>query len=55
VGDFDSYLIAYRNSFGEMDNVNYFSSWRANKSDIDWQNSKIQQMSGCQSLFGAKN
>ncbi len=52
VSDFGSYLIAYQDSFGEVNNIEYFDAWKKNRSDIKWVNYPIEQIPGSNYLMG---
>jgi hypothetical protein len=54
VSGFDSYLIAYQDSFGEVNNVDYFDKWKSKRPDINWVNYPIEQIPGSRYLMGKK-
>ena len=52
VSKFGSYLVAYQDSFGEVNNVDFFNEWKKGRSDINWVNFPIVQLSGSRYLMG---
>lgn len=52
VMSFDSFLIAYQDEFGEVDNVKFFSSLKPRREDINWHDWEIQHIPGNRYLIG---
>jgi hypothetical protein len=53
VKDFQLYLVAYQDSFGEIDNRAFFSQWQQGHSGkLNWYNNPISQLKGNNYLFG---
>jgi len=52
ISEFGSYLIAYQDTFGEVNNIEYFDEWKKRRSDINWVNYPIEQISGSSYLIG---
>ena len=54
VREFDAYLIAYQQSFGEVDNVDFFSRLKHEWEDIDWYDWDIPHIAGSRYLMGIR-
>jgi hypothetical protein len=53
VKDFQLYLVAYQDSFGEIDNTAFFSQWQQEHSGkLNWYNKPISHLKGNNYLFG---
>lgn len=52
---FTSWFIAYQYSFREVDNVNFFNSWKNRASHYKWENFPIKHMPGHDYLIGVKD
>jgi len=53
VNQFQSYLIAYQDSFGEIDNKAFFAQWQqAHAGELNWYSSPIAHLKGNNYLFG---
>jgi hypothetical protein len=50
----DSYLLAYQEQFGEIDNAAFFEHWIRSESDFTWQTLPIEQIPGSTYLFGTR-
>ncbi|HWN97236.1 MAG TPA: hypothetical protein VNT99_19550 [Methylomirabilota bacterium] len=48
----DSYLIAYQDRFGEVDNVEFFSKWACARTNIEWTSILIPHLPTNQYLIG---
>jgi hypothetical protein len=55
VPGFQSFLIAYQDRFGEVDNVKYFEDWRKTVKNVAWNNWRINHISGSSYLVGTRN
>jgi hypothetical protein len=55
VPKFKSWLIAYQHRFGEVDNVNFFNSWKTENSCYKWFNMPIEHLPGNSYLVGRKD
>lgn len=53
LSDFQSYLIGYQDSFGEVNNVEYFNNWRRSTMNIMWKNWSIKHIPGNNYLVGS--
>ncbi|NOY66522.1 MAG: hypothetical protein GXP13_03820 [Gammaproteobacteria bacterium] len=51
IAGFGSYLIAYQDSFGEVDNIDYFNSWKKENPDVSWRYCRIKQLPGSSYLM----
>ncbi len=51
---FDSFLIAYQDRFGEVDNLDFFSNWKDSNKSVMWHNYKIEHLPGNHYLMGKK-
>jgi hypothetical protein len=51
---FDSYLLAYQQKFGEVENAEFFRNWSCSESDFAWQTLPIEQIPGSSYLFGIR-
>lgn len=55
VTDFDAYLMAYQDGFGEMDNVSYFRQFKGlYENDIDWVHWSIEHLPGNHYFVGTR-
>jgi len=50
--DFSSFLIAYQDIFGGINNLDYFKNWQNIRTDVKWHSSKIEHLPGNNYLFG---
>jgi hypothetical protein len=51
----DSYLIAYQNRFGDIDNTKLFADWMESHSEIAWTSTEIPHLPGNHYLFGLRS
>jgi hypothetical protein len=51
--DFQSFLIAYQDNFGEVDNLEFFNNWKKTLRHVDWHGSQIAHLPGNSYLFGS--
>ncbi len=49
---FRLFLIAYQESFRELDNMEYFDAWKRGRQDIAWHDRRIEHIPGNNYLFG---
>lgn len=52
LGRFGSFLIAYQDTFREIDNKDYFESWRNSFANVEWQGWGIEHIPGNNYLVG---
>ena len=52
--EFKSFLLAYQDKFGEVNNVNFFSKWKDTNRAIIWHNWQIKHIPGNNYLVGKK-
>ena len=52
VSTFKAFLIGYRDTFGEVDNVAFFDKWQQTHPDIRWHSWPIEQIPGNRYLMG---
>lgn len=52
LGDFEGYLIAYQETFNEVDNVEYFKAFAHDRPDVTWVTEPIRHLPGQHYLFG---
>ena len=50
--DFSSFLIAYQDRFGGINNLDYFKNWQDTYKVVTWYSSKIEHLPGNNYLFG---
>jgi hypothetical protein len=55
ISKFKSYLIAYQDKFGKVDNLDYFNKWKEVYSNIIWNYWQIKHIPGNNYLVGWKN
>jgi hypothetical protein len=53
VSDFHSFLLAYQDRFGEVDNTQFFEKWKSTLSRVAWHHWQIPHLSGNSYLMGA--
>jgi hypothetical protein len=53
MSDFQSFLIAYQDRFGEVDNLDFFESWKYTFKNVAWHNWPIEHLSGNNYLIGS--
>ena len=53
VANFDTFLLAYKNSFGEVNNIEYFDNWKNVNRDVVWQKWDIEHLSENYYLVGS--
>jgi hypothetical protein len=46
VSNFQSFLIAYQSSFGEVNNLDFFDNWKMSIKNVTWHNWPIEHMPG---------
>lgn len=51
---FNSFLIAYQNKFGEMNNLTFFKDWTVSMNDFEWHDKEIAHLPNNYYLFGKK-
>ena len=54
IPEFSSYFIAYQKQFGEVDNIDFFSSFARDKKNQKWQNLEIPHLKCNYYLIGSK-
>jgi len=54
VCDFQSYLIAFQDQFGEINNLRYFDRWKKSTNHINWQSWCIEHILGNHYLIGTQ-
>jgi hypothetical protein len=52
VSDFQSFLIAYQDRFGEVNNLGYFDRWKETVKNVFWHNWQIEHIPGNYYLIG---
>jgi len=52
--DFTSFLIAYQDTFGEINNINFFAEWKNNHKTVTWHNWPIEHTPRVNYLAGRK-
>lgn len=52
VSEFQSFLIAYQDRFGEVDNVAFFDEWKNTRQDVEWRQWPAAHMRGSNYLVG---
>jgi len=55
VSDFQTFLIAYQERFGEADNVEYFEKWIASVRGLRWERQKISHLPADWYLIGSRS
>jgi len=55
VADFTGFLIAYQDQFEGIDNIEFFSQWKAQVNHIEWHAHKTSHLPGGDYLLGGKN
>jgi len=54
INHFPLFLIAYQDTFREINNMEFFKNWQSNQKDIGWFNWSIQHLPGNYYLVGKK-
>jgi len=54
VAEFQSFLIAYQDRFGEVDNVAFFDDWKSSRQNVEWSKWPAAYMPGSNYLVGSK-
>lgn len=54
ISQFKAFLIAYQNQFGEVNNLDFFRSWRETQSEIEWHNWQIEHLPPNSYLVGIR-
>ncbi len=54
INNFDLFLIAYQNNFGDNNNIDFFKTYIESHKHIEWQNIHINHIPGNYYLFGKK-
>ena len=54
ISDFDMFLIAYQQTFHEINNREYFSNWKDGIENIEWNDWGINHLNGSRYLMGKK-
>ena len=54
VEGFDAFLLAYQDKFKEVDNAEFFSSWKSRNDGVNWYNWQIEHIPGSYYLMGRK-
>lgn len=52
VNDYQAFLIAYQDRFGEMDNVDFFTNWKETINGVSFRVASISHLKGNNYLFG---
>jgi len=55
VSDFQSFLIAYQERFGEVDNLEFFDNWKQTLGNVIWHNWPIEHIPGNNYLIGNRS
>jgi len=50
--DFTSFLLAYQDNFGEVNNLDFFNGWEKSNTDINWHHWPIEHLPGNHYLMG---
>ena len=54
ISEFTSFLIAYQDRFGEVNNVDFFDSWKNTHGAVTWHGWRIEHIPGNNYLFGRR-
>lgn len=55
VSEFENFMIAYQAQFNEINNFDYFKTWKEEQKQINWYNTEIEHLPGNYYLFGSRN